>query len=274
MPSQTNGRASGSLGRAQRRSNGGAGDGVSAPARRPRETGSWRAPDGASPSQEPDVFVDIPKVHVGEIYFDVDRVDAHLSLRANLANLVQVSAGVQVHVGNVQLGVKDVDAEAVLKVRLENLYDLLDRALTSIDQNPGILEGLLSTVGTAVGDAGSAVGDVDGAAGQVLGSGGALGALADDVGQVLGPGGVTTDAASLAGRLAQKRETRDPAADLGDVDGGTRQNAGSRRAVHKRDTRRGGASARPKHAAAANGGAKRAAAANGRAKSTSGALGP
>jgi hypothetical protein len=52
------------------------------------------------------------------------------------------------------LDIKGVEAEAMLKVRLENLYDILDRALTTIDRNPQILEALLKTVDTAVDDIG------------------------------------------------------------------------------------------------------------------------
>ena len=63
-------------------------------------------------------------------------------------------AGVHVHCGKVELDIKGVDAQAMLKVRLENLYDILDRALTTIDRNPQILEALLKTVDTAVDDIG------------------------------------------------------------------------------------------------------------------------
>ena len=43
---------------------------------------------GRQPSPEPDVFMDIPKVQVEEVYLDVVGLDAHLSLRTKLANLV------------------------------------------------------------------------------------------------------------------------------------------------------------------------------------------
>jgi len=109
---------------------------------------------GRAPSPEPDVFMDVPKAKVEEVYLDVEGLDAHLSLRTKLANLVQLVAGVHVHVGRVEVDVKGVDVEAMLKVRLENLYDILDRALTTIDRNPQILEALLKTVDTAVDDIG------------------------------------------------------------------------------------------------------------------------
>ena len=156
---------------------------------------------GRNPSDEPDVFLDVPKVHVGEIYFDVERLDAHLSLRAKVANLVQIIAGVHVHVGKVELDIKDVDAQAMLKVRLENLYDILDRTLTTLDRNPEILETLLKTVDTAVDDIGHT-------AQQALGPGGAVGQAVNTVGKVgqqaLGPGGAATRAVDQVGGAAQQ----------------------------------------------------------------------
>src|SRR4029077_15208675 len=126
------------------------------------------------------------------IYLDVENLDAHLSLEARMANLVQLTAGVHVHIGKVELDIKDVDARAVLKVRLENLYNILDRALTTVDRNPEILQGLLNTAGNAVESVGAT-------ARQAVQPGGAVSRLADEVGeagkQALGPGGAAAEAA-------------------------------------------------------------------------------
>src|SRR5947207_3387072 len=180
------------------------GSGRSERARQERGTQDARSGSGMqgrNPSDEPDVFVDVPKVHVGEIYFDVEHLDAHLSLRAKVANLVQIVAGVNVHVGKVELDIKDVDAQAMLKVRLENLYDILDRTLTTLDRNPEILQTLLNTVGTAVDDIGHT-------AQQALGPGGAVGQAVNTVGQTaqqaLGPGGAATEAVDQVGGAAQQ----------------------------------------------------------------------
>jgi hypothetical protein len=156
---------------------------------------------GRAPSPEPDVFMDIPKVKVEEIYLDVEGLDAHLSLRTRLANLVQLVAGVHVHCGKVELDIKGVEAEAMLKVRLENLYDILDRALTTIDRNPQILESLLKTVDTAVDDVGQT-------AQTALGPGGAASRAVDQVGQTaqqaLGPGGAGSKAVNEVGGAAKE----------------------------------------------------------------------
>ena len=163
--------------------------------------------EGREPSSDPDVFIDIRKAKVDEVYVDVEHLEAHLALRAKLANLLQVVAGVHVHLGKVEVDIKGVEAEALLKVRLENLYDILDRALTTLDRNPEILESLVNTVDDAVGDLGQlgqkALGpgggltktldDVGQAAQQAVQPGGAgsqaLGGLTDAAGQALGPGG-------------------------------------------------------------------------------------
>ena len=87
---------------------------------------------------------------MGELKIDVERLDAHLALRAEVANLVNLVAGVHVGVDKVMIDLKDVKAECELKVRLENTYNILDRTLTTLDENPDIVKGLLETADSAV----------------------------------------------------------------------------------------------------------------------------
>ncbi len=180
------------------------------PSERARQDGLSRAEaQGRSSSDRPDVFLHVPELHVGEIYLDVESLDAHLSLQARLANLVELTAGVHVHVGKVELDIKDVDAKAVLKVRLENLSNILDRALATVERNPEILLGLLDTAGTAVESVGQT-------AQQAVQPGGAVSSLTDEVTEVgkaaLGPGGAATEAASTAGDVAKEAVGRGGAA--------------------------------------------------------------
>lgn len=109
---------------------------------------------GRPPADEPDVFVDIPEIHVGELQVDVQRLEAHLALRAQIANLLNLVAGVHVSVDEVKIDLKEIDAQAVLKVRLENTYNILDRTLTTLDENPEIVQGLLDTADSAVQETG------------------------------------------------------------------------------------------------------------------------
>jgi hypothetical protein len=145
-------------------------------------------PTGAPPAQpggttEPDVLLDIPQVTVDQIRLAVDELDADVSLRVRLANLLQLDAGVRVHLEGVELDVTGVSAEALLKVRLEKLVEILDRALTTIDRNPQVIEALARTVSTGVEDVSRSVHELTRAGlpvvertGQQVGT---LGAVAD-----------------------------------------------------------------------------------------------
>jgi hypothetical protein len=141
------------------------------------ETGG--KPMGRPPADEPDVFVEVPNVHVGKLEIDVERLQAHLALRAQVANLVALVAGVHADVDKVKINIEDVDASALLKVRLHNTYNILDRTLTTLDENPELLQGVVDTVGTAV----EQVGEIGTEATK---PGGALSELTSGVGDTVG----------------------------------------------------------------------------------------
>ena len=121
---------------------------------------------------------------VDQIRLAVDGLDADLSLRARLANLLQIDAGVRVHLHGVELDVTGVSAEALFKVRLEKLVAILDRALTTIDQNPQVIDALARTVALSIDD-------VNRAAQQVVG--GAAAPVVNQTGQQLGTVGAVAD---------------------------------------------------------------------------------
>jgi hypothetical protein len=127
-------------------------------------------------SGEPDVHLSVPDLHVDEIKLDVENLEAHLALQARLANLLELRAGAHVGVEKVQLELKGVAARALLKVRLENVYAILDRALTSIDRNPQILEGVIDTLDNTLGPGGVAGETIEGVSRTVT-SGGSRGRL-------------------------------------------------------------------------------------------------
>jgi hypothetical protein len=128
-------------------------------------------------SSEPDVFLSVPDLHVDEIDLDVENLEAHLALQARLANLLELRAGAHVTIEKVQLDIKGVAARALLKVRLENVYAILDRALTSIDRNPQILEGVINTVDNTLGP-GGVVGETIEGVSRTVTSGASRGRLA------------------------------------------------------------------------------------------------
>jgi hypothetical protein len=74
---------------------------------------------------------------------------------------------------------RNVDASALLKVRLHNTYNILDRTLTTIDEHPEILQGVVDTVGNAV----EQVGEIGTEATK---PGGAVGELSSGIGDTLG----------------------------------------------------------------------------------------
>ncbi|MER5456907.1 hypothetical protein ABT008_19170 [Micromonospora sp. NPDC002389] len=57
-----------------------------------------------------------------------------------MAGLLEVDAGARVHLEGVDLDVTGAQAQALLKVRLEKLVTILDRALTTIDHNPQVVD--------------------------------------------------------------------------------------------------------------------------------------
>jgi hypothetical protein len=144
---------------------------------------------GRPPADEPDVYVYVPELHVGELNIDVKRLEAHLALRAQVANLVNLVAGVHVGVDEVKIDLKDVNAECELKVRLENTYNILDRTLTTLDENPQVVEQLLQTADTAVqetGQIGKEATKPGGAVSELTsGVGDSLGNLTNSVGETL-----------------------------------------------------------------------------------------
>jgi pyruvate/2-oxoglutarate dehydrogenase complex dihydrolipoamide acyltransferase (E2) component len=129
----------------------------------PRSRGSKRAHsepqrDGPAEDREarlvgddPDVVLDVPTLNIEELDLEVEDLRAHVSVRAELANFVNINIGVDAYLDKVKLGIKGVEAQILLKVKLERILGTIDRALSAIEQNPGLLDDLLreSDRGTA-----------------------------------------------------------------------------------------------------------------------------
>ncbi|SCL45971.1 hypothetical protein [Micromonospora chersina] len=122
----------------------------------PREAaeGDRRQPAGAHHSaptmSDPDVVLQIPHLRVDDVCVEGDDVDAHVSLRARLGSLLQLDVGVQARLGTARVDVRGVTTEAMLEVRLDELNGILDRALSTVDRNPQIVEAAVGTVDTTV----------------------------------------------------------------------------------------------------------------------------
>jgi hypothetical protein len=125
---------------------------------------------GGEPSAEPDVLLDVPQLSVEEIILEVEDLRAHVSLEANVLNLLRLSVGADVQLGRVHLDIKGVEAQALLKVRLDRVAEIINRVLSTIDRNPEIVAQIVSPVGAAASElartAGHSVDEVVGAVGS------------------------------------------------------------------------------------------------------------
>ena len=141
--------------------------------------------DAASADARPDVLLDVPVLKVEEIHLEVDNLNAQVSLQAEILNLLKLHVGADVSLGRVSLDIKGVDAVAQLKVRLDNVEAIIDRVMTTIDNNPQILTDLTRGLGDAAGEvgrgAGKALEEVGESAGSAVESvsGGVEGAVGD-----------------------------------------------------------------------------------------------
>lgn len=142
---------------------------------------------------EPDVYLDVPLLKVDEIDLDVENLRAHVSLQAEVLDLLKLNVGADVALGRVHLGISGVEAQARLKVRLDNVASIINRVLTTLDRNPQILEHLTRGVGAAVQDIGGgarqAVGELGAGTGRAVGDiGRGAGSAVRDVGRGAGEG--------------------------------------------------------------------------------------
>jgi len=101
-----------------------------------RSPSNGQEPDG---SQEPDVVLDVPELEVDRITLEVRDLRAHVSILVELANLLNISVGVDARLDEVKLEIEGVEAEAHLVARLRNVRIILVKALDTIGEHPEIL---------------------------------------------------------------------------------------------------------------------------------------
>lgn len=146
-------------------------------------------PGEISDTDEPDVVVDIPVVKVDEIHFELDDLEARVSLHAEVLDLVKLSVGVHVELGKVKLDIKGVEAQALMRARLDHVTAIIDRVLTTLDRNPEVLKSIGRTLEPVGEGAGKAVGEIgEGAGGAVEDVGGGAGKAVGEVGEGAGQG--------------------------------------------------------------------------------------
>src|SRR5215218_8887644 len=123
-------------------------------------SGRWPSTDEEPDAQEPDVLLDVTELEVDKINLEVERLRAHVSILAELANLLSLSVGVDARLARVQLEIEGVEAKVLLKARLRHVRAILEKSLDTIGEHPEILrilarslsrlvrEGLGETLGT------------------------------------------------------------------------------------------------------------------------------
>jgi hypothetical protein len=157
--------------------------------------------------EQPDVLLDVSELRVDELSLEVEDLRARVSTQADVLSLLRLHVGVEAELGGVTLTIKGVEAKVLLQVRLDNIAKILDRVMTTIDNNPDIVGQLTQPVGEAVeevGAAGQAVGELETGAGSAVEGARKAGTAVGDV----GAGQAVDDVAEEAPR--QRPSDREP----------------------------------------------------------------
>ena len=105
------------------------------------------AEDWLGSNQDPDVLLSVPNLGVDHIGIKVDNIRAHVELHAKVLDLLEIHVGAQVSIEAVEIDIENVRVQAMLKVKLQEVYKIVDRVMSTIDQNPEILTNLTGGLG-------------------------------------------------------------------------------------------------------------------------------
>ena len=111
-----------------------------------RSPSNGQQPNG----QEPDLVLDVPELEVDRLTLEVRDLRAHVSILAELANLLNLSIGVDARLDEVKLEIEGVEAEVHLVARLKNVRAILEKALETIGEHPEILRILARSISRVV----------------------------------------------------------------------------------------------------------------------------
>src|SRR5919112_1682677 len=100
--------------------------------------------------QKSDVVLDVPELEVDRITLEVQHLRAHVSILAELAELLNISVGVDARLDEVKLEIEGVEAEVHLVARLHNVRAILEKALETIGEHPEILRILARSISRLV----------------------------------------------------------------------------------------------------------------------------
>jgi hypothetical protein len=94
--------------------------------------------------------LDVSELEVDKITLEVEDLRAHVSILVELANLLNLSVGVDARLDQVKLEIEGVEADVVLKVRLKHIRAILEKALDTIGEHPEILRILARSISQVV----------------------------------------------------------------------------------------------------------------------------
>jgi pyruvate/2-oxoglutarate dehydrogenase complex dihydrolipoamide acyltransferase (E2) component len=106
------------------------------PASRDEDYAVRLAQDSRESVGDPDVQLDVPDLRVEEVDLEVEDLQARVSVRAELADLVKIDIVLEVELGEVKLQIKGVEAQAQLKASLDNVRAIFSEVLASLQHNP------------------------------------------------------------------------------------------------------------------------------------------
>ena len=105
------------------------------------------ADDWLGSNDDPDVMLSVPNLGIDHIGIKVDNIRAHVELHAKVLDLLELHVGAQVSIEMVEIDIENTRVQAMLKVNLKEVSKIVDRLLTSIDNNPEILTNLTGGLG-------------------------------------------------------------------------------------------------------------------------------
>src|ERR671910_2861689 len=112
---------------------------------------AYAARDRGESVGDPDLQLDVPALSVEEIELEVEDLQVHLSIQAELADLVKITVGLDAELGEAKLGIKGVEAQVQLKARLDNVRAIFSEVLASLQHSPRFFRQTLESVNQTAG---------------------------------------------------------------------------------------------------------------------------
>jgi len=96
------------------------------------------------------VLLNQPNQFHPNITHNQDILNEALSLKANVANIVEVFVGVYADMKSVKLNMKDVRSTAVFALQLDNVKAILNDTMNLIDENSELIENILQEMNSTI----------------------------------------------------------------------------------------------------------------------------